>query len=168
MTTSFPGFPGTTHDNKVLPPPLRSYMRPNSNSSSPPLTTHSRIALPLFLSSPFPLSITSLSSPSSHNSPLPKPYRHPTSTSHLLRKTLTSSVRPLANLPASFNQALAHLSHLIPSPRIPYLLPNPPTSSVRTPSPPRYLQQSFSFPPNKQSILIVSKAMYLFLFYTSL
>lgn len=130
-------------------------------------TTHSRIALPLFLSSPVPLSIISLSSPSSHNSPpaITSPHIHLPS---LLRKTLTSSIRPLANPPFLSSSPHAPLSSNTqsPNPRIPYLLPNPPTSSSRTPFPPAISNNAF-VPPNEQSILIVSQAMYLFLSCTS-
>jgi len=144
MTTSFPGFPETTHDNKVLPPPLRSSICPNSNSSSPPFTTHSRIALPLFLSSPIPPSITSLSGPSSHNSPLPKPYRRPTSTSHL--SSAKPSRRPSVPSPTPFLSSSPH-APLSSDPQSPNLL--------STPQPPHLFRTHSVPPPLSPTILFV-------------
>jgi len=107
-------------------------------------TTHSRIALPLFLSSPVPLSIISLSSPSSHNSPpaITSPHIH---LSSLLRKTLTSSIRPLANPPFLSSSPHAPLS---PNPQSPNPLstPQPPHLFLTHSIPPRYLQQCFRSP----------------------
>ncbi len=167
MTTSFPGFPETTHDNKVLPPPFKKLHVSKFQSLFPSIydtLTHRSPSVPkLAVPTIYNIAIGPIFSQLTASQTIPSPHIHllpPPQNPHV--------VHPSPRQPPLCHPALTLLSHLIPSPRIPYLLPNPPHLFRTHSVPPRYLQQSFSSPPNKQSILIVSKAVYLFLSCTSL